>query len=185
MADLYRVRTAITGPFGGAMVSTFFFDASVATAQDAADSARAFWLDCAGVLHTSVSAQVESIVYTIDSTTGKATSTAATSTASVSGTSVTELIPPSNQALITWHTGVFSAGRELIGKTFIPGLTEDTNNAGVLSSAAISGLTTAANNLGSSGPPTLEIYSRKHKTFQPAGLGAVSHIFAILRSRRQ
>lgn len=185
MADLYRVRTALTGTYGGAMVSTMFFDASVATAQDAADSARAFWSDLAAVLSTALTAQVEPTVYTIDSTTGKATGTASTTTTSVTGTSSAEQLPPATQGLITWHTGVFTAGRELIGKTYIPGMTEDDSTGGVPSSGFLSGAQTAATNLGSGGPPVLEIYSRKHKTFYPAGLGSVDHVFAVLRSRRQ
>jgi len=128
---------------------------------------------------------VEPVVYTIDSTTGEATGTATTSTTNVVGTSTAELLPPATQGIILWHTGVFTAGRELIGKTFIPALTEDDNTAGVPSSGMLSGLTTAAVNLGSGGPPVLEIYSRKHRVFFPAGLGSVDHKFAVLRSRRQ
>lgn len=185
MADLYRVRTALTGTYGGSMVSTMFFDSSVGTAQAAADAVRAFWNDVKAVLSNQLTANVEPTVYTINPTSGLAVGTSSTSTTPVVGTSSAEQLPPATQALITWHTGVFIAGREVIGKTFIPGMTEDDSTAGVPSSGLISGLQTGATNLGSGGPPQFVIYSRKHLLYETAGLGAVDTVFAVLRSRRQ
>lgn len=184
MSTVWRVRTAITGGPGGAELSTHYFDTSAGTAQDAADAVRAFWADCSGVIDGSYHFTVEPLVYTIDLTTGQAIATTTTSTTAVTGGSGTDPLPPATQALIRWHTGAFTGGRELIGKTYIPGMVENYNAAGIPTSTLLTTLTTACNNLGSGGPPNLVIWSRKHHLTAPAGLGSVWNQWAVLRSRR-
>jgi len=184
MATLWRVRTAITGGGGGNQVSTQFFETTAGSAQDAADSVRAFWSDAAALIANNYQFQVEPVVYEIDSTTGQATGTVSTSTAAVTGGSTAVMLPNATQGLVRYHTGVFTAGRELIGKIFVPGPVQDYNNDGLPSSSYKSTLTTAGSNLGNSGPPDMVIYSRTHHVYAPAGLATVWNEWAILRSRR-
>jgi len=184
MASLYRVRTAITGGPGGAELSTMFFDASTGTAQNAADAVRAFWNDCKNFILPAYTFAVESAVYTIDSTTGLATAATGTSTASVTGADASDALPPATQGLVRWGTGVFVSGRELKGKTFIPGASEAYNTTGSPTAAYLTGINTAATNLSSAGPITFGVYSRAHHTFHEATSGSTWTKWAILRSRR-
>lgn len=185
MPSIYRVRTAINGQTGGAELATMFFDATTGTPQDAANAARAFWVDLAGVIRNSTTMVVEPVVYTLDVATGQPTTTAGVTAAAVTGTDTQELLPSATQGLIKWHTGVFLSGRELQGRTFIPAPTEGSNNVGVPLSGYITALTTAASNLASSGPITFGIYSREHRQFREATSGAPWSQWAILKSRRQ
>lgn len=184
MADLWRVRAALAGTYGGGMVSTMFFDSSAGTEQGAADSVRAFWYAMRNYLANDLTVQVEPVVYTVNPTTGLATGATSTSTTPVVGASGSAQLPPATQVLVAWHTGVFIAGRELIGKTFIPGQTVDSSTDGIVASGAATVIGGAATALGSSGPPQLVIYSRKHRLYESAGLGSVDTQFAVLRSRR-
>lgn len=182
--NLYRVRTAITGGPGGSELATMYFDASTGTAQDAANAARAFWVDCAGQIKSIYTMTVLPLVYTIDSTTDKATSVTGTTTTAVPGGSGADGLPTATQGLIRWHTGVFSSGREIQGKTFIPGMVVPANNQGVPTSALLTALQTAATNLASAGPITFGVYSRKHHLFAQATTGSPWNQWAVLRSRR-
>lgn len=182
--NLYRVRTAITGGPGGAELSTMFFDASTGTAQDAANAARAYWNDIKALINSSYLMTVEALVYTIDSTTGKATGVTGTTTVPVGGNNFSQPLPPANQGLSIWHTGVFVAGREIQGKTFVPGPGEDGNDSGVPNGTYSTALNTGSNNLTSAGPITFGIYSRKHHLFAQATSGHAWNQWAILRSRR-
>jgi hypothetical protein len=182
--NLWRVRTAINGGPGGAELSTMFFDASSGSAQDAADAVRAFWNDVKNYMHTSYVCTVEAAVYTIDSTTGLATGITGTSTTTVTGADNSDPLPPATQGLARWHTGVFIAGRELTGKTFLPGVTEFYSTTGVPSGAYITAINLAISNLQSSGPITFGIYSRTHHQFDQATSGSVWGQWAVLRSRR-
>ena len=184
MASLYRVRTAITGGVGGNELSTHFFDATTGTAQDAADAVRAFWVDLRLRIHGAYTMTVEPLVYTIDSTTGLATAAVGTSTVAVTGGDGNSPIPAANQGLIRWHTGLFVAGRELQGKTFIPGVTGNSSSGLVPNAGYVADLNTAGSNLASSGPITFGIYSRRHHTFAQASSGNAWTQFAVLRSRR-
>lgn len=161
-----------------------YFEQGAGTAQDAADAVHAFWNGIAGVVHQTYHFQVEPLVYDIDPITEKAVGTTTTSTTGFVGTRFTEPLPPSNQGLIRWHTGVFTGGRELIGKTYIPGACEDFSDSGVPSASYLTNLSTNAANLGSGGPPAFVIWSRKHHVTGAAGLGSPWSQWAVLRSRR-
>lgn len=182
--NLYRVRTAITGGPGGNEVSTFFFDASSGTAQDAADATRAFWNDVKGIILSSYLMTVEPLVYTIDSTSGQATGVTGTTTTPLAGQNFSQPLPPATQGLAAWHTGVFTGGREIQGKTFVPGPCEDGNDTGVPNGTYKTTLQTGATNLASAGPITFGIYSRKHHLFAQATSGSAWNQWAVLRSRR-
>lgn len=184
MSNLFRVRTAITGGPGGSELSTMFFDGSAGTPQDAADAVRAFWNDIKGYIFSNYHMKVEDLVYTIDATTGLATAATATSTLVVDGGSGDQPLPPATQGLVRWHTGAFTGGRELIGKTYIPGPCEDMNFIGNPSSTYLTALNGAATSLGSGGPPYMVIWSRKHHITAPAGLGTAWSQWAVLKSRR-
>lgn len=184
MTNLYRVRTAIAGGPGGAEVTTMFFDGTSGTAQDAADAVRAWWLDLQSMIGSAYTMTVESAVYTINSTTGQATAATTTTTAPVTGTRSGEPLPAASQGLVRWHTGTFIGGRELTGRTFIPGASELDSDSGRPSTGYKNIVNSAANNLWSSGPITFGIYSRTNHLFAQATGGSTWAEWAVLRSRR-
>ena len=91
------------------------------------------------------------------------------------------------QGLVHWLTGDFVNGRQLRGKTFIPGLCEDDNTtAGLMSSTCQGVIATAADALltasGTNGP--LMIYSPTNHVAEAVQANTVGTKWAVLRSRR-
>lgn len=184
MATLYRVRTAITGFTGGAMLNTTFWDGSTGTESQAASAMAQFWFDVRNYISNSFTMTVEPFVYHIDSISGLATGVAATSTTAVTGNDSADEVPGLIQGLVSIHTGVFVAGREQIGKIFIPGPTEASNTVGKPNSTYYNALDTAAFTLWSTTTPKPVVYSRTHHAYTSLGGATCSRSWAMLRSRR-
>ena len=182
---MYRVRTVIAGAQGGAELSTMFFNVTGGlTAANANAAVGAFWLAAAGAMSSSYSATTEGEVAEIDIATGNVTGLVAVTPITHTGTSAAYRLPPATQGLIRWRTGTYVGGREIRGRTFIPGLTQDDNTSGVPSSGMLSGLQTAANNLISDPLTDFVVYSRKNRDAAPVISGTPWAEFAVLRSRR-
>lgn len=191
---MYRVRTAWSGTAPGLpYLSTMYFnDALGATAQDAADAVRAFWLALQGLITNTLTATVEPDVAVVDSITGDVTDVLATSTLPVIGTNVADPIPWSSQGLIIWTTGTFINGRRVKGHTYIPGAGETSNTTGRPNSDYRPFLDSAAEALISDADSELVIWHRP-KVGPPATPGSVAPVtsasvgteWAVLRSRRQ
>jgi hypothetical protein len=184
MAQVYRVRTAITGTVGGPMVATQWFDASVGTAQDAATATQLFWHNARLRISNGFSMLVEPLVYVIDVASGLAIANAPVTSSVETGGVSSDNMPGYVQGLVAWHTGIFIAGRELIGKTFLPGVTEGDNSNSAPTGAYLTDMGSAASTLVASSPANPVVYSRVHHTFAPIAAGAVDTQWAILRSRR-
>lgn len=185
MSTLFRVRTAITGGPGGAELSTQFFNAASTTEQDAADAVRAFWATCASRISAAYTFQVESLVYSIDSANGQATSTAGTTTLPVTGGDLGEKLPGNVNGVVRVHTGLFIAGRELTGKIWIPGPTENYNASGVPDSTYRSVVDGALNAMLVTPANGYVVWSRKHFQFFAVTSGSTWTQWGTLRSRRQ
>jgi hypothetical protein len=184
MATLYRVRTAISGPIGGPALSTMYFGSSGGTAQQAADAVRAFWQAARLRICTGWTIQVQPLVYDLDIATGLLTGVHSTSTSSVAGTQSTDPAAGFTQGLAQWHTGFFIAGRELIGKTFLPGVGEVDSTNGAPSSNYLTDMTAAAVGLQGAANAVLTIYSRTHHSSVGVATASVSSNWAVLKSRR-
>jgi hypothetical protein len=185
MATLYRVRTAIAGGSGASQLSTMYFgDVSPNTAQNAANAVHKFWDDLKGAISNAYTFQVEEDVYKIDEGTGQPVASYATSTSLVTGTPSGDPLPWATQGLCRWSTGVFIAGRQIAGRTFIPGMLESTNVAGVPDSVIKGAINTAASNLISDTLSEFRIYSRKNGVSEIVSGGAAWSKWAILTSRR-
>lgn len=186
MTFLYRVRTAITGYNGGAQLSTHYLDAtSPGTAQDAADAVHTFWSTAAAKIANSYQFQVQPLVEIIQSTTGQITGASATSSTIITGSITGNLAAPTNQALVRWHTGVYQNGREIRGRTFIPGMpAAGVDNVGTLDGGYQTTYNSAAAAYLSWTSSTPVIYSRQHFAFAPVVSGDTWKEIAVLRSRR-
>jgi hypothetical protein len=86
--------------------------------------------------------------------------------------------------LIKWRTGIYLAGREIRGRTFIPGLDAFTNAEGVVDTTVHDALSDdLATWLGGLSAPPL-IWSRTHGDSAAVAAAEVWDQFAVLRSRR-
>lgn len=184
MSTLFRVRTAITGGPGGSELSTQYFNAASGTEQQAADAVRAFWQALNNYIHSAYTLTVEPLVYSIDSTTGLATSTAGTTTSQVFGTDGNDPLPPATQGVVRAHTGLFIAGRELTGKLWVPGPTEAKNTTGIPTGAYLTAVDAAAATLASGANYEWVIWSRKHFQFFDVTSASTWNKWGVLRSRR-
>lgn len=184
---MYRVRTAITGGPGGAELNTMYFDNSLTlTAQDAADAVRAFWDSIKGVIKAGYTMQVESNVVHVADFTGVPTGISTVTTAPVGGTNGLEALPGATQGLLRLHTGVYYGGRELQGRIFIPGPTEDNNDVGgVPKSTYRATLDAALATLIADPDSNLFVWSRKNLNANGVTGGSAWTQWAVLRSRRQ
>jgi len=134
MSTLRRVQTVISGSLvNGGGISTHYFDTSVGAAQDAATAVLGFWATCVANLNNGVTFTVQPFVTERTAETGATTGVVAVTGGSVTGSTSFEALPAANQALLRLRTGVFSDGREIRGRLFIPGITEaDHNVSGLL-----------------------------------------------------
>jgi hypothetical protein len=182
---MYRVRTVFTGPAGAPWLSTFYFlPTSGMTAQQAVAATGAFWTTCKAHMVNTCSFATEPEVATLSPVTGEALSSTATTPVTGTGTSGGEAAPWATQGLIRWRTGTFIGGREIRGRTFIPGVTEGDNVAGVPGASYITDIGAAAATLIASATSDISIWSRKNGQNYAVSSATVWPSWAVLRSRR-
>jgi hypothetical protein len=184
MADVYRVRTAITGSVGGPMLNTLWFDAAGGTEQQAATAAQLFWHNARLRISNAFSMLVEPLVYTVDIATGLANGSRTVTTSVETGGVSSDNMPGYVQGIVVWHTGVFVGGREVIGRTFLPGVTEGDNSNSAPSGSYLTDMGSAATALETTVAPPFVIYSPTHHVAVPVASHAVDSQWAILKSRR-
>lgn len=187
MTILRRVRTVATGVAGTPWYTNMYFTRVATTEQGHVDAVVAFWQAIADQLDNSVSWAVEGDCAQIDDATGNIVGVDSATGASVVGAETANALPPANQALIHWLTGSFIGGRQLRGRTFIPGLCVDqTGSTGVLQAATRTDILTAAEGLitASSGPGPLRVLSKKNLTSAVVADATVPTEVAVMRSRR-
>lgn len=181
---MYRVRAALAAMTAGPGVSTFFFDTTGGTAQQAADAVSDFYDSIKGFMVNYGTATIESAVYTVDPATGQATNVTGVTGAVITGTVGTEGLPGATQGLLSLHTGVFVSGREIRGRLFIPGPTEANSDATVPNGAYKLGVDSAAAALIADGNSDWVIWSREKGQFATITSAATWNRWAVLRSRR-
>lgn len=196
-AEVGRVETVITGPGGPPWLSVFHFEGNDVD-SDQADSmtglADQFWNTLTADWQTSVSYVVQSAVKVFSIATGVLLRTV--SGAGGSGTGITsgvDQLPPVCQAMIRWNTSAVVNGRQLTGRTFLPGL--NTSSLGASGQPAGQLVTTDAPAMinalitDSLATPFI-IWHRPTIALPSSGVdaavnsGQLSSKFAVLRSRR-
>jgi hypothetical protein len=166
------------------MVATHFFGATGGTPQQTADAVRAFWFGVRSIINQLWTLQVDPLVYEIDAATNHPVGVHTTSTPAVTGGATGDPSPGFVQGLVSWHTGFFVAGRELVGRTFIPGVDEGDTLHGAPDATYISAVNTAAAALIATATATLQVYSPTHHIFVGAATGVTGTKYAVLKSRR-
>ena len=180
---MLRTTTLITGTAGGPYYSTFHFEGTLqAEADAAAIAARTFWDGIKTQISTGAAVDVLDEVEVVDVPTGQVTQVYISPTASVAPSGGGDYLPRANQGLIRWLTGIYVAGRQLRGRTFIPGATELMSTNGTPDTSYKTPLQTAANAL--VGTSDFGVYSPTHGQFILGATASVWDKWAVLRSRR-
>lgn len=181
---MYRITTLFSGPLvQGGGINQLYFDQGGGTGADAHSAVVAFWGEVDGWMQGGLQYTVEGEIELVDNITGQVESVETTDAVSGVGSVGGDALPPANQALIRWRTGVFNGGREIRGRTFIPGIAMAASVSGVPTSELRNTLNTAAGNLIGDPDSELVVWSRKG-TFATVTSGSAWNKFATLRSRR-
>jgi hypothetical protein len=186
---MLRVRVDWNGAFPGVPYFTnLYFGGSDDPAAEAAGTAVANWLNSIDTAYTtSLTATIRPDVDLVNPATGETTQVFDINTdVAVPGASTGEQLPPNSQGLIRWRTGVFIGGREIRGRTFVPGAVEGHNVLGAPNSVYLGIIGTACAALRTDGIAAggFGIYSQTHNQFQIAQSHSVWAKWATLRSRR-
>lgn len=181
---MLRVRVGMTGPPGAPYVATHYFAESDATAVAAATAAvAALWGAWDAQMTNQITWEIENEV-TVLTEAGTVTGSFLVDGQTGTGSGTSEPLPIAAQALCQWRTGVYLAGREVRGRTFIPGLTSGANDDGMLLQANRNLIDSAAlTYVGASGC-TPVVWSRARAQAIPISGGFAWSQFAMLTSRR-
>jgi hypothetical protein len=182
---MYRVTTVFSGPLVvGGGINQFYFDEAGGSAAAAHAAARAFWTAANDVMSTQVSWTTEGEVEIV-SETGAITGVESTDPFTSNGSATGDPLPVATQGLIRWRTGVFLGGRELRGRTFIPGVTEGLNGTdGRPNSGALIEMNQAVTAMLGAASSEFRIFSRTKNASATVVSGSAWTQWATLRSRR-
>lgn len=184
---MLRVTTEWDGFSGAPGYTVLHYDGL--TAADAAfahDATVRLWQTIDQELESTHSATITSDVPVIDPATGDIVTMHQVPEVVLQMSGSGDPLPPSNQMLIRWRTGLYQGGREIRGRTFVPGLRETTVTAGTLPTATVNGFNTVLTTWLGTLPAgrTLAIWSPTNGSVTNVNSVSVWNEIAILRSRR-
>jgi hypothetical protein len=182
--QVYRVRTAFTGAgIVGPAVSTAYFDAAAGSAANAVTAWALLWANLSGSMSTALSFSTGGVVDSLDVATGNLMSTTFVAPTVAAGAATGDQAPIATQARIDWATGTIAFGRRLVGRTFVPAITES-DGAGGPGASLVAAVAVASAAVIAAANSDLVIWSRTHNYAQPAISGTCWSKYAVLRSRR-
>lgn len=182
---VYRIRAQWTGaPVNGPTVSTFYFDDTLGTQQDCADSVVDFLGNLDDLLTNQITWNLETEVETLDTVTGTLTDVATVSTGFGTGTATTEFLPTVTQGLIRWNTGQILNGRVVKGHMFVPGMLESQNDYGRPNAAILSAVETISDNFQTTAGVEFVIWSRTNGAAVTVLGSSMAPQWSYLSSRR-
>lgn len=185
MSTIYKVQTIFTGPVGSPWLATNYLIAGGGLlVADAVAGVGGLWDDLKGLIKNNVSWTVQGQVDVIDVASGQPTSIASATPVTGTGTTSGDALPPATQGLLRWNTGFFISGRQVKGRTFVPGMTSSATTNGAPSTSALSTMQTAMTNYAGLTLATPCIYSRVNHTTADISGGSPWTEYAVLRSRR-
>ena len=186
MADVWRYRVELAGLAGGPGLMTYHFGPTIGTSdpQDCVDAVRGFIGAIDVFTSTAITFNGGNEMEVIDMATDQQTGSLAVTPWSEAGDDSATALPPATQMLVRWTTDVFSGGRRVQGKTFLPGFCEDSNEtAGTPQSAVVAAVTAGAVALADAGVG-LVVYSRVNHLAAAVESANVWTKWAILAGRR-
>ena len=155
--------------------------------QGVVDAVRDFWVAWAATLDNSNTITIEGDTALVDDVTGNITGIDSVLTRTTVPTGATNVLPPANQLVMNLFTSTFIGGRQLRGRTYIPGILATASDA---NGAVVSSTRTAVVTIGTalitntSGPGPLRVWSRKNGTSAVVNAVSSPPKFGVLRSRR-
>jgi hypothetical protein len=160
---LWQVETNWTGP-SAPLLSTHYFDVGGGgTPQQAANAVSAFWTAVLTQIRVGYVAKTNPEVRQLNEATGALQAVIPVSQATITCNNDGALVDLL-QGVATWFTGDVADGRQIKGRTFIPGVTESVNDtAGVPTAAYISAIQTAAAALVADVSSSLQVWHRPLK----------------------
>lgn len=181
MVNISKVQFAWTGGPGGPGVTTMYTQGDeavlISRMKTFFDSFKA-WIPQPIVVSYPTSG------VTVDLATGQPNGTWTANPTAVTTMTGSGNYAAAAGAMINWHTGLYVAGRELRGKTFIvPLMPAFFDGGGRLSPANANAIATAAAAV-IAPEGGLGAYSRKYGTYAPALSASVPAKSVVLRSRR-
>lgn len=180
---MIRVRTVFSGLTGSPYLSTMHFIGTGSTDAAAAVAAvGSFWSAIDALMWNSLTWQTEADVDEVDPA-GNLTAIHGVTPETGAGGVIGTPLPFATQALVTWRTTAFLGGRNLRGRTFIPGLTTSALAAGQLEGTSQGTIQTAAGTLVAAAAQ-LGVWSKRYLAIHEAVSGSVAVKFAVLTSRR-
>lgn len=186
---MHEILTRWTGGYSATeMVSVMYFK-DLAPIESCRDYLADFWTDVATQLHSGYTWSIDTEGRSIAPSTGKTTGVWQHPQALTGngGVGVGGPVGNASMVLFQWRTGVYLNGREVRGRTFVPGLSFERTVGGELSPTARNGLKNAAlTHLVD--PSILQIWSRPRGT-TPGTVHDVTNAgvwneLAVLRGRR-
>lgn len=185
MVSLIRVRTDWTLSATNPGITNLYFPQGLTTPDAAAAAVGAFWTVLNDAISNTVSWATRADLEVIDAATGELTDVlTGVDTFGGTGTLTGQPLPPATQGLIHWSTNAIEGGRRVVGRTFIPGATENLNDTGVPNSDYLDIAGAAAAALIDGGSTNFTIWSRKNGVGVLAVSGTPWTEWAVQRKRR-
>lgn len=184
---LWRIRILYSGtPVNGPAISTFHWQSEVQEAQDAVDSLSAVYDEWIDSMVAQLSITVDSEADILNPATGEVTGIAAvTPWTKTGGVGSASALPNAVMALVRWRTGVFIGGKEVRGRTFLPGFASGFVTAdGNVPAGQLTSLNAGATIWRDAGDNASVVYSRTHGVAHPIVSASAWNEYATLRSRR-
>lgn len=183
---MLRTRVQFIGLSEGPAVSTMFWGATSDNvgASEVASALNTFWGSIVDQIAADGTIFWDGECEIVNVTTGQVEGSLFQSTWTLTSTGAGEPLPLMTQGLLQWRTGVFSNGREVRGRTFVPDPTEAMNTSAKPSAAYRVDLESAADVLVSDTAAAFSIYSKQNRTLTPVTSGTCWSKWASLRSRR-
>jgi len=184
MTDL--VKVTFTGGPSGDWYSSMHFDHTLGSStQDSVDTVKAFWDALKAKMTNLLVIHIDPVVTQLDPVTLEPIGLDTVTGYTINCSGSTDALPFQTQGCILWNTGVWIGGRQVRGKTYIPGITEAENDQpGVPGAGMLSAMATAAAAVVTPVDGVPVVASRTHGGAIPISAAQVSLKWALLRSRR-
>jgi hypothetical protein len=181
---MYKVVQIATGVAGAPYYITGYFDQTAGTAQQAADAWRAFLAPASTGYRTGLVFSAQTEVGIVDPVSGDLTGLDTVTVASMSMIGGTDPLPAATSLLIRWRTGAYVAGKEIRGRTNIPGMLESLSTSGLPDSTLVSAWQTRQTALIGAANAQHVVWSKKNGLWANSTAGSPWSQWAVLRSRR-
>lgn len=182
MTSLHRLTVVYTGLPGLPGTNTMYADSGNITAADFVSAVHDFFNDIKNNLCNTLTITILGDVEEIDSTTGNVTSVTSTGGNDIQqGGNSGDPLPLVCQGLVQWRTGVFFGGRELRGRSYIPGWVMGLSIDGAPDPDLVTGLQGPIDTMAQD---VLAVYSPTKHEWASGSSGHFWDQWAELRSRR-